>query len=133
MDLFKKCRLDHVDAAKKAGIYPYFHQLNSKQGPEVIMEGKDMIMIGSNNYLGLTSHPEVIEAGVKALERYGSGCSGSRFLNGTLDSHFSPLLFIYLIYILPSLPKNIPCSEGTIFSPRYFVNLCPKSNLVSTI
>ncbi len=87
MDLFKKCRLDHVDAAKKAGIYPYFHQLNSKQGPEVIMEGKDMIMIGSNNYLGLTSHPEVIEAGVKALERYGSGCSGSRFLNGTLDSH----------------------------------------------
>lgn len=87
MDLFKKCRLDHVDAAKKAGIYPYFHQLNSKQGPEVIMEGKDMIMIGSNNYLGLTSHPEVIEAGVKALECYGSGCSGSRFLNGTLDSH----------------------------------------------
>ncbi|MDE6676198.1 MAG: aminotransferase class I/II-fold pyridoxal phosphate-dependent enzyme, partial [Clostridia bacterium] len=68
-------------------IYPYFHMLTSKQAPEVKMEGKDMIMIGSNNYLGLTSHPEVIEAGVKALEKYGSGCSGSRFLNGTLDLH----------------------------------------------
>ena len=53
----------------------------------MVMEGKDIIMIGSNNYLGLTSHPEVIEAGVKALEKYGSGCSGSRFLNGTLDLH----------------------------------------------
>ncbi len=88
MDLFKKCgSLDNVKKAKEYGIYPYFHQLNSKQGPEVVMEGKDIIMIGSNNYLGLTSHPEVIEAGVKALEQYGSGCSGSRFLNGTLTAH----------------------------------------------
>ncbi len=88
MDLFKKCQnLPKVEYAKKSGIYPYFHQLNSKQGPEVVMEGKDIIMIGSNNYLGLTSHPEVIEAGVKALEQYGSGCSGSRFLNGTLNTH----------------------------------------------
>ena len=88
MDLFAKCvNLDNVKKAKQAGIYPYFHQLNSKQGPEVVMEGKDIIMIGSNNYLGLTSHPEVIEAGMKALEQYGSGCSGSRFLNGTLTSH----------------------------------------------
>ncbi len=88
MDLFKKCEnLPKVEFAKANDIYPYFHQLNSKQGPEVVMEGKDMIMIGSNNYLGLTSHPEVIEAGIKALEQYGSGCSGSRFLNGTLTSH----------------------------------------------
>lgn len=88
MDLFKKCeQLNTVSIAKEKGIYPYFHQLNSKQGPEVIMEGKDMIMIGSNNYLGLTSHPEVIEAGIKALEKFGSGCSGSRFLNGTLTAH----------------------------------------------
>ena len=88
MDLFKKCQgLEKVNKAKEQGIYPYFHQLNSKQGPEVVMEGKDIIMIGSNNYLGLTSHPEVIEAGIKALEQYGSGCSGSRFLNGTLNSH----------------------------------------------
>ncbi|MBO7345649.1 MAG: aminotransferase class I/II-fold pyridoxal phosphate-dependent enzyme [Clostridia bacterium] len=88
MDLFKKCgSLTNVNYAKEKNIYPYFHQLNSKQGPRVVMEGKDMIMIGSNNYLGLTSHPEVIEAGIKALEDYGSGCSGSRFLNGTLDAH----------------------------------------------
>ena len=88
MDLFKKCySLENVKNAKEKGIYPYFHQLNSKQGPEVVMEGKDIIMIGSNNYLGLTSHPEVIEAGVEALKQYGSGCSGSRFLNGTLTSH----------------------------------------------
>ena len=88
MDLFKKCEhLPKVEYAKANNIYPYFHQLNSKQGPEVVMEGKDIIMIGSNNYLGLTSHPEVIEAGIKALEQFGSGCSGSRFLNGTLTSH----------------------------------------------
>ena len=88
MDLFKKCSfLTKVEIAKKNNIYPYFHQLNSKQWPEVVMEGKDIIMIGSNNYLGLTSHPEVIEAGIKALEQYGSGCSGSRFLNGTLTAH----------------------------------------------
>ena len=90
MDLFKKCEsLEKVKTAKQLGVYPYFHTLNSKQGPQVIMEGKDMIMIGSNNYLGLTSHPEVIEAGIKALEKYGSGCSGSRFLNGTLDAHLA--------------------------------------------
>ena len=88
MDLFKKCR-DYVYAEKikEMNIYPYFHKLETKQAPEVVMEGKEIIMIGSNNYLGLTSHPEVIEAGVKAIEKYGSGCSGSRFLNGTLDSH----------------------------------------------
>lgn len=88
MDLFKKCgNLENVKKAKEWGVYPYFHQLNSKQGTEVIMEGREMIMIGSNNYLGLTSHPEVIEAGVKAIEKFGSGCSGSRFLNGTLTAH----------------------------------------------
>lgn len=88
MDLFEKCGSHQIlNMAKARGIYPYFHQLETKQGPEVVMEGKKIIMIGSNNYLGLTSHPEVIEAGVKALEKYGSGCSGSRFLNGTLDTH----------------------------------------------
>lgn len=88
MDLFKKCSsLENLKMAKELDIYPYFHQLNSKQGPEVVMEGKDMIMIGSNNYLGLTSHPDVIKAGVEAIEKFGSGCSGSRFLNGTLTSH----------------------------------------------
>lgn len=88
MDLFKKCNsLETLNMAREKGIYPYFHMLETKQAPEVVMEGKDIIMIGSNNYLGLTSHPEVIEAGIKAMEKYGSGCSGSRFLNGTLDIH----------------------------------------------
>ncbi len=88
MDLFEKCsHLETLKIAKEKGVYPYFHQLETRQGPEVRMEGKDIIMIGSNNYLGLTSHPEVIEAGIKAFEKYGSGCSGSRFLNGTLDTH----------------------------------------------
>ncbi len=88
MDLFKKCEnQEKIKLLRDNDIYPYFHKLTSKQAPEVNMEGKDIIMIGSNNYLGLTSHPEVIEAGVKAIEKYGSGCSGSRFLNGTLDIH----------------------------------------------
>ena len=88
MDLFKKCE-DYtiVDELKKAEIYPYFHYLTSGQDTVVNMEGKRTIMIGSNNYLGLTSHPEVIEAGVQAIKTYGTGCSGSRFLNGTLDIH----------------------------------------------
>ena len=89
MDLFKKCETysQWLNGVKESGLYPYFHQLTSGQDTEVIMEGKDTIMIGSNNYLGLTSHPDVIKAGIDALEKYGSGCSGSRFLNGTLDSH----------------------------------------------
>jgi len=70
-----------------AGFYPYFHVVESQQDPEVIVEGKKMIMLGSNNYLGLTSHPEVKAAAVEAVKKYGSGCAGSRFLNGTLDIH----------------------------------------------
>ena len=88
MDLFAKC--DEASLAtevKQRGIYPYFHALESRQGPEVIMEGARRIMLGSNNYLGLTTHPAVIEAGREALAQYGSGCSGSRFLNGTLTLH----------------------------------------------
>lgn len=87
MDLFDKCKFEIVERAKALDVYPYFHELESRQAPEVIMEGNRKIMLGSNNYLGLTSHPRVIEAGVKAIRDYGSGCSGSRFLNGTLDLH----------------------------------------------
>ena len=87
-DIFVKCfEFTTVEEIKAQGVYPYFHALESRQDVEVIMEGKRRIMLGSNNYLGLTTHPDVIEAGVKALEKYGSGCSGSRFLNGTLDLH----------------------------------------------
>jgi len=88
MDLFKKC-YDYKTAedAMKAGIYPYFHALETRQDIEVKMEGRRMIMIGSNNYLGLTGHPDVIKAGVDAIKEFGSGVSGSRFLNGTLTLH----------------------------------------------
>jgi len=88
MDIFTKC--ENFTLAKdyrEKGIYPYFHALESRQDVEVIMEGKRRIMLGSNNYLGLTTQPEVVEAGIKAFERYGTGCSGSRFLNGTLEMH----------------------------------------------
>lgn len=88
MDIFEKCyRPSMVDKAKQEGIYPYFHALESRQDKEVMMEGNRKIMLGSNNYLGLTTNPEIIQAGIKALEEYGTGCSGSRFLNGTLSLH----------------------------------------------
>lgn len=88
MPLFKKCE-DYTIARDliDKGIYPYFHELQSRQDIEVMMEGKRRIMLGSNNYLGLTAHPDVIQAGVDAMLQYGTGCSGSRFLNGTLDLH----------------------------------------------
>lgn len=88
MDIFDKCYEPSLaKQVREQGIYPYFHALQSRQDKEVVMEGKRRIMLGSNNYLGLTTQPEVIEAGVKALEKYGTGCSGSRFLNGTLQMH----------------------------------------------
>lgn len=90
MDIFEKCkRIPIADEAKAAGIYPYFHSLTSRQDTSVEMSGRHVIMLGSNNYLGLTSHSEVIEAGKNALDNYGSGCSGSRFLNGTMDIHLA--------------------------------------------
>ena len=71
----------------KAGVYPYFRAITSKQGTEVDMAGHKVLMFGSNAYTGLTGDKRVIEAAKKALDKYGSGCAGSRFLNGTLDIH----------------------------------------------
>ncbi len=88
MDIFAKCyKESRADQARAMNIYPYFHALESRQDTVVMMEGKRRIMLGSNNYLGLTINEEVIEAGIKAYRDYGSGCSGSRFLNGTLKLH----------------------------------------------
>ncbi|MBQ8468429.1 MAG: aminotransferase class I/II-fold pyridoxal phosphate-dependent enzyme [Clostridia bacterium] len=88
MDLFEKVfKKQLFDEVQEKGIYPYFHELTSGQDTQVVMENHDTIMIGSNNYLGFTSEPSVIEAGVEALRKYGAGNSGSRFLNGTLDIH----------------------------------------------
>ncbi len=88
MDIFEKTQQKQLyEVVREKGIYPYFHKLYSGQDVVVNMEGKRTIMLGSNNYLALTNHPRVKEAGIKAIEKYGSGCSGSRFLNGTLDMH----------------------------------------------
>ncbi len=89
MDIFQKC----ADAAKYyaqvrgAGIYPYYRAISSGQDPVVTHLGKELVMLGSNNYLGLTNHPEVKEAAAVALAMFGTGCAGSRLLNGTLDIH----------------------------------------------
>ena len=88
MDIFTKC--SHFTMAKQAietGMYPYFIPLTETEGTEVVIKGHRMIMCGSNNYLGLTTHPEVRRAAEDAIRRYGTSCTGSRFLNGTLEMH----------------------------------------------
>jgi 8-amino-7-oxononanoate synthase len=88
VDLFEKCRnFTRADEIKAAGYYPYFRPIEENEGPEVRIEGRKMIMAGSNNYLGLTADPRVKEAALRAVEKYGTGCSGSRYLTGTLDLH----------------------------------------------
>ncbi len=88
MDLFKKCfDFTRADEVKAMGFYPYFRPIEENEGPVVQIEGRKVIMAGSNNYLGLTAHPRVKEAAIKAVEKYGTGCSGSRYLTGTLDLH----------------------------------------------
>lgn len=88
MDLFQKC-YDYTlaDEVKRLGLYPYFHPFQENEGPVVVIDGRKVIMAGSNNYLGLTAHPRVKEAAKKAIEKYGTGCSGSRYLTGTVDLH----------------------------------------------
>ncbi|MDR1813437.1 MAG: pyridoxal phosphate-dependent aminotransferase family protein [Tannerella sp.] len=83
----KLSRYTEPQKAKALGIYPYFREIESDQDTEVIINGKKVLMFGSNAYLGLTNHPKVKEAAIEAIKKYGSGCAGSRFLNGTLDIH----------------------------------------------
>lgn len=86
--LFDKCRsFTKVDELKQVKAYPYFSPLGSAQEPEVLFNGRRMLMLGSNSYLGLTTHPKVKAAAKAAIEKYGSSCAGSRFLNGTLELH----------------------------------------------
>jgi 8-amino-7-oxononanoate synthase len=88
MDLFQKCRdFTRADEVKAAGLYPYFRPVEENEGPVVQIEGRQIIMAGSNNYLGLTAHPEVKAAAIAAIEKYGTGCSGSRYLTGTISLH----------------------------------------------
>lgn len=83
----KLSRYDAPQKAKAAGVYPYFRPISSEQNTEVIMDGKPVLMFGSNSYMGLTNHPKVIEAAVEATRKYGTGMAGSPFLNGTIDLH----------------------------------------------
>lgn len=83
----KLSKYDAPQKAKAAGVYPYFRPISSEQNTEVLMNGKKVLMFGSNSYMGLTNHPKVIEAAVAATRKYGTGMAGSPFLNGTLDIH----------------------------------------------
>lgn len=123
MDLFDKCEEYYpiVARAKKTGFYPYFRALDSEPDRRVKIKGKELIMLGSNNYLGLTTHPKVKEAAIKAIEKYGTGCTGSRFLNGTLDLHEE------LEYQLAKFLKKDDC---IVFSTGYQTNLGVISSLV---
>jgi 8-amino-7-oxononanoate synthase len=89
MDIFEKCpkATEYESGLKESGYYFFFRKIESPQDSEVVVNGKRVIMIGSNNYLGLTNHPRIKEAALKAIEKYGSGCSGSRVLNGNLEIH----------------------------------------------
>jgi len=88
MDIFKKCyEFQEAEKARQLGYYPYFHPVSSAEDTEVVVDGRPLVMLGSNNYLGLTTHPEVKKAAKEAVEVYGTGSCGSRFLNGTLDIH----------------------------------------------
>jgi len=101
------------DEVRKQGLYPYFREIEGKQGTEVEMDGHHVIMLGSNAYTGLTGDERVIEAGVKAMRRYGSGCAGSRFLNGTLDLH---------VELEKELAKFLGKEETLCFSTGFTVN-----------
>ncbi len=88
MDIFRKCyEWEEAKTAIRRGVYPYFRPLDGLEGTEVLFEGRKILMIGSNNYLGLTTHPKVRAAAALGLEKYGPSCTGSRFLNGTLSIH----------------------------------------------
>ena len=123
MDIFEKCR--NYTQAKEAiagGFYPYFIPLDENEGTEVEFEGKRLIMCGSNNYLGLTTHPKVKEAAVNAVNRFGTSCTGSRFLNGTLAMH---------VQLERELAEFVGKEEALIFSTGMQVNLGTISSLVS--
>ncbi len=100
--------------AQAKGIYPYFRKIESEQDTEVVIDGRRVLMFGSNAYLGLTNHPRLKEAAIKATEKYGTGCAGSRFLNGTLDSHLA---------LEQRLAQFVGKEDAIIFSTGFQVNL----------
>lgn len=121
-DIFAKCqKFNKAKMLIKHGLYPYFRTIESAQDPEITMNGRRMIMIGSNNYLGLTNHPKVKEASIEAIRKYGTGCAGSRFLNGTLDIH---------VQLEEKLARFMRKEAALIFSTGFQVNLGVISALV---
>jgi 8-amino-7-oxononanoate synthase len=114
-DIFEKClRFDKAKTLIAHDMYPFFRTIQSAQDPEIIMNGRKMIMVGSNNYLGLTNHPKVKEAAIEAIRKYGTGCAGSRFLNGTLDIH---------VLLEEKLARFMRQEAALIFSTGFQVNL----------
>ena len=121
-DLFDKCyAYDDPQKVQAMGIYPYFHPLQSAPGNEVFVDGHKCIMVGSNNYLGLVDHPKVKEAAAEAARTYGSGCTGSRFLNGTLDLH---------VKLEERLAQFMKRPAALVFSTGFQTNLGAISTLV---
>ena len=117
----KLAKFTRADETKAKGIYPYFRAIESDQDTVVTMNGKQILMFGSNSYLGLTNHPRLKEASKAAIDKYGSGCAGSRFLNGTLDIH---------IELEEKLAKFVGKDEALVFSTGYQVNLGVLSSVV---
>jgi 8-amino-7-oxononanoate synthase len=107
-------KYDAPQQAQRAGIYPYFRAIESEQDTSVLMHGKRVLMFGSNSYLGLTNHPKIVEAAIKAIKKYGTGCAGSRFLNGTLDIH---------IELEERLAKMVGKEAALCYSTGFGVNL----------
>jgi 8-amino-7-oxononanoate synthase len=113
--LSEKLKLyDLPQQAKAAGIYPYFREISSDQDTEVVINGKRVLMFGSNAYLGLTNHPKVKEAAIAAIKKYGTGMAGSRFLNGTLDIH---------VALEKKLAKFVGKEDAITYSTGFQVNL----------
>jgi len=110
----KIAQFQDANAVREMGLYPYFRPIESGQDTEVIIDGKRVLMFGSNSYLGLTSHPKIKEASKKAIDIYGTGCAGSRFLNGTLDIH---------IELENRLAKYVQKEAAVLFSTGFQVNL----------
>lgn len=110
------------DEVKAAGVYPYFREISSDQDTVVKMNGKDVLMFGSNSYLGLTNHPKLKEASKAAIDKYGLGCAGSRFLNGSLDIHSE---------LEEKLAKFVGKDEAIVFSSGYKANLGAISSVLT--
>ena len=118
---YKYYAFTRADEVKQKGLYPYFRPIEENEGPVVQIEGRKVIMAGSNNYLGLTAHPKVKEAAEKAIKKYGTGCSGSRYLTGTLDLH---------IELEERLAKFLGYEACLLFSTGFQTNLGVISTLV---